>query len=164
MIGMLIGNWQRIALYAALAALLLGVTWMHGMFTGREALYKYQGEEATRAATVAVKRAKATERVVVKYVAVQGATEVVTQTVEKEVVRYANTGSCLDLQWAGLHNDAAANRVPGSAPGPDEEGGAPTAAKALTTVTANYAACHRTADRLDALQDWVRQQQAVPLR
>lgn len=36
-----------------------------------------------------------------------------------------------------------------------------TAAAALNTVTENYAACRRTADRLDWLQAWVREQAAV---
>ena len=40
-------------------------------------------------------------------------------------------------------------------------GGAPSAAEALGVVAGNYAAHHRTADRLDALQEWVRKQQAV---
>lgn len=39
--------------------------------------------------------------------------------------------------------------------------GAPRAAEALATVTANYAAHHRCADRADALQDWVLQQYEV---
>lgn len=165
MIGFLLGNWQRLALYAALAALVLGATWMHGLFTGREALTNYKAEEATRAARISERRGKATERVVIKYIKVAGETQVVTRTVEKEVVRYAdsNPGSCLDAGWAGLHNDAAANRLPGTAPGPDEAGGAPRAAEALSTVTRNYAACHRTADRLDALQNWVNEQRRVPL-
>lgn len=38
---------------------------------------------------------------------------------------------------------------------------APTAAEALSTVTENYAAGHRTADKLDGLQDWVRKQGKV---
>lgn len=37
--------------------------------------------------------------------------------------------------------------------------GAPTAAQALQTVTSNYARHHRCADRLDSLQEWVREQE-----
>ena len=37
----------------------------------------------------------------------------------------------------------------------------PKAAVALATVSANYAKHHRCADRLDSLQDWVRQQLKV---
>ena len=36
-----------------------------------------------------------------------------------------------------------------------------TAASALRTVTENYARHHRVADRLDALQSWVRGQEQV---
>jgi hypothetical protein len=40
-------------------------------------------------------------------------------------------------------------------------GEAPSAAEALRALSANYAAAHRSADRLDALQDWVRRQLGV---
>lgn len=39
--------------------------------------------------------------------------------------------------------------------------GSPSAADALATVTGNYARHHRTADRLDCLQGWIREQSAI---
>lgn len=100
---------------------------------------------------------------VTRYIKVKGDTEVVTQTITKEVVRYAeaNPGYCLDAGWRLLHDNAARNAIPDPGVKPDGEGGAPTAATAIQTVTGNYAACNRTADRLDALQAWVREQWAV---
>jgi len=68
---------------------------------------------------------------------------------------------CLDPAWRLLHDAAALNAVPGDPGTADGAGGAPPAAAALSTVTANYSACHRTADRLDALQRWVREQSAI---
>ena len=102
-------------------------------------------------------------RVVDRYVKVKGDTQVVTETITKEVVRYAdaNPGTCLDAGWRLLHDAAAANTVPDPGLKPDAAAGAPTAAAALQTVSANYAACWRTANRLDALQAWIREQQAV---
>jgi hypothetical protein len=83
--------------------------------------------------------------------------------VEKEVVKYAesNPGYCLDVAWRVHHNDAANNVVPAPGPAVDGEAGAPKAAEALAVVTANYAACHRTADRLESLQAWVTEQGKV---
>lgn len=147
----------------AVAAVAAGV-WFHGYATGRDQLDDYINEQAQAAVRVVVKQAAATEKIVTRYVKVKGATVVVTRTVEKEVVRYAdaNPGLCLDADWRRLHDTAAANAVPGAAGGAAGEGGAaPPAAVALQSVAENYAACHRTADRLDALQDWVRAQRAI---
>ena len=149
--------------YAVIIAAILGGTWMHGMFTGRQALYEYQAEQAKEGARIITKRGAETVRVVTEYIKVAGKTQIVTNTVEKEVVRYAATNTTLQLDraWRWLHDAAAANRLPDPSGGTDAQGGAPTAAQALEAVTVNYAACHRTADRLDGLQEWVRTQQKV---
>jgi hypothetical protein len=101
--------------------------------------------------------------VVTRYIKVAGKTQTVTNTVTKEVVRYAqaNPGFCLDARWGELHDAAAENVVPPTAVDPDGAARAPTAAGALETITENYGACHRTADRLEALQQWVREQSGV---
>lgn len=162
---LLIGNWQRLALYAALATALLSAAWFKGYQAGRDKLDDYIGQQAAAATAIAVKRGKVTERVVTEYVTqVVPHTEHVTETVEKEVIRYVekNPGYCLDGDWRRLHDAAALNAVPRGPGDPDEAGGPPPrAAEALGTVTGNYAACNRTADRLDALQRWVREQAAV---
>ena len=160
----LLGNWQRVLIYAVVAAALAATVWMHGYFKGKAALYEYQAEQARAGAAIVVKQGAATERVVNRYIKVKGDTQVVTLTVEKEVVRYAdsNPGLCLDAGWRRLHDAAALNAVPVPAAEPDGEGrAAPPAALALQAVAENYAACHRTADRLDALQDWAREQHQV---
>ena len=52
--------------------------------------------------------------------------------------------------------------VPCERPQPLAKGlASPTAADALTTVTANYARHHRCGDRLDALQGWVSNQAKI---
>lgn len=145
-----------------IAAIAAGI-WFKGYATGRGALDDYIGKQAQAAVAIAVKRGAVTERVITKYVKVKGDTQVVTQTVEKEVTKYAesNPGLCLDADWRRLHDASALNVIPGAAGKPDGQGGAPKAAAALDTVTGNYAGCNRTADRLDALQEWVREQAAV---
>ena len=160
MIAMLLGNWQRIALYAVVILFALSTAAGIGYHRGVKQLWDYQVEQAKEAVKVVVKQGAVTERIVTKYVKVQGRTRVITNTVEREVVKYAdtNTGSCLDAAWGRLH-DAAATRAFPEAPGPsDGASGAPTAAAALETTTGNYAKHHACVDRLDALQEWVKAQ------
>lgn len=152
---------ERFIIYGLVAALILGAAWGKGYLMGSQRLENYIGEQAKEEARINTERGKVTVRVVTRFVKVKGDTQIVTETVEKEVIKYANTGYCLDAAWGRLHNDAAANAVSYTAAKPDGEVGAPTAATAIKTVTSNYAACHRNADKIDALQQWIAEQQAV---
>ncbi len=146
---------------AALASSFAAFFWIKGDEHGTQKLVDYVGRQATESVRIARGRDVVTERVVTEFVKVQGRTRTVTETIEKEVIKYANASDCLDAEWRRLHDNAALDAVPDAGRKADGEGGAPTAAAALGTVTKNYAGCNRTADRLDALQTWVRQQQAV---
>lgn len=114
-LGSFLNPWVLLAV-AALA----GGVWFHGYATGRDKLDDYIVEQATAAIKVIVKQGAVTEKVVTKYVKVAGATRTVTQTVEKEVLRYAtdNLGLCLDPGWRLLHDAAALNTLPGGADRP----------------------------------------------
>jgi hypothetical protein len=138
-------------------------SWFKGNEHGTAKLTEYIGKEAAQAVRVAGVRAGVTTQIVTRYVKVAGETKIVTQTVEKEVVKYAesNPGYCLDTGWRRLHDAAALNRLPDPAIGTDAALGAPRAAEAIATVSSNYSGCHQTADRLDALQEWVRKQAVV---
>ena len=163
MLAFVIANYGRFIAYGVAAIAVASTIWLHGYGRGVQKLYDFQVAQATEAVKVIVKQGAVTEKVVTKYVKVQGRTRVITNTIEKEVVRYAaqNTTSCLDTDWGRLHDAAAAGAV-SEAPGPaDGTAGAPKAADALETVTANYAACNRNADRLTALQEWVTEQSLV---
>lgn len=160
---MILPWWWR---WAALAAVLLasfGTGYLKGWHSGNERLEAYMGRQAVEGARLLQARTALTERIVTRYVKVQGQTQVVTKEIEREVTRYAETHSSLrlDADWRRLHDAAALNAVPGSTCGTDGSCGDVTAAAALQTVTANYAACIRTGDRLTALQSWVREQRAV---
>ena len=150
-----------LVLLAVVAA--AGLMFFKGYQLGRGALDDYIGKQAVEAVRIVTLRGQVTERVVTHYVKVAGETQVVTNTIEKEVVRYAEThpGACLDPDWGRLHDAAALNAVPQPPGAADAARGAPEAAAALQTVTGNYTACHRAVDRLDALQLWVREQQKV---
>lgn len=145
----------------AVAAAFVG--WQ-GYRLGAAQLDRYIVAQQAEAIRITARRAEVTERVVTNYIKVKGDTEVITRTIEKEVVRYAdsNPGYALDGAWRVLHDAAAANVVPDPAGIPyGTAGSPPRAAEALETVTASYAACHKTADRLEALQEWVRGQAGV---
>jgi hypothetical protein len=120
----------RWAVIALLVAAFGAWAWVKGNAHGTQKLNDYIARQATEALRVGAARSRVTREVVTKYVRVRGATEVVTQRIEKEVVRYAqnNPGACLDADWRGLHDAAAANRVPDAGLGPDAEGRAPAAA------------------------------------
>lgn len=160
MLSFLTGNYARIAVYGAIVFTLLAGAAGWGYMKGSERLFTYQVAQAKQAVGVVVKQGAATERVLVQYVKVAGATKTVTQTVEKEVKVYVPSAgaSCLDARWGVLHDSAATNTVPEAPRGTDAT---PGAAEALATVTANYEACTRNADRLTALQAWINAQEKV---
>lgn len=156
----LLAKWGIIGL---LCAALFGFGWVKGNQHGTEKLTTYIGAQAVESIKVVTRQGEATERVVTKYVKVAGATKVVTETVEKEVVKYVDskplTLACaLDNRWLRLHDAAAANEVPLAAASDDGAPGGVSAAQALPTITANYAKANRNRDKLLSLQEWVREQ------
>jgi len=157
------GPWGWAFKWGAIA-LLVGAVWLHGWVKGNghgtEKLSDYIAKQATETVRIARGRDVVTTKVVKEYIKVQGKTQIVEKVVTREVVKYAETnpGYCLDPAWRLLHDGAATNTVPGSPGGTDA---APRAFEALEGVTANYASCQRNADRLEAIQQWLRAQSAV---
>lgn len=154
-------DWWRIAAYGLAATLAMGSAAGWGYYQGSKKLWDYQADQAKQAVKIVTRQGAATVQVVTRYIEVAGKTEYVTRYIDREVEIYVERNpdsTQLDARWRHLHDAAAANTVPGP-PGEDHgTGGAPSAAQALQTVTGNYAACHRTADRLDAAQAWIRAQ------
>ena len=157
-LGAFVNPWVLVAVLAAGSAV-----WFWGYSTGRDKLDDYIAKQAVQSVKMADKRASVTIRVMTKYVETAGKTETIIKEVEKEVVKYAelNPSLCLDVAWRLLHDAAALNTIPNPPGKTDETRGAPEAATALKTVTQNYDAHHRCVDRLDGLQEWVREQKAV---
>lgn len=110
-------NIPRFAIYAALTAAVLLFTGWQGYLLGSARLDAYKAEQFAKAAEVIQKRGAVTERVVTRYVQKAGETRTVTETVEKEVIRYAeaNPGLCLDADWRRLHDTSARNQLPNPA-------------------------------------------------
>ena len=156
----LLAKWGVIALLAVAAGTF---GWVKGNDHGTQKLLDYQAKQAEASIKVIVKQGAATERVVVKYRDRIKMVEGVTTTIEKEVTKYVDSKplalACyLDNRWVRLHNAAAINAVPPPAGPIDDTPGAFSTTDAIQTVTGNYAAGNRNADRLEALQGWVREQ------
>lgn len=161
-IGFFTGQWQRLLIYGLVILMALGTAAGWGYHRGVLKLYEYQAKQAQEAVKIITKQGAVTEVVRTEYVKVREKAKVVERTVTQEVVKYVdkNPGMCLDAEWGRLF-DASTGAVPDSSGGTDGTGGAPTAAKALETVTQNNARCIRTADKLDGLQSWIVKQRAV---
>lgn len=152
------GTWALIAL-ALVAALALAR--MHWIQEGREQILR---ENTAAAVRIVREQGAVTERVVTKYVKVQGETKTKIEYRDREVIKYvqANLDQFpLSNAFVSLHDAAAANTVPDSASAVDGTPSAVKAAQALPTITENYSICQQTADRLRSLQEWVQAQQKV---
>lgn len=118
--------------------------------------------EAQRKAAkpIIAQQAKVTERVVTKYVDRIKVIRERGATIVREVPIYVPSDAApLPGGFRLLHDAAALGAVPDAAGIPDA---APVAAQdAASTVVDNYTTYHETAARLTALQDWVKQQQAL---
>ena len=153
-------KWGVIAL---LIAAFGAFSWFKGNEHGTQKLIDYQAKQATEAVKVIVKQGEATVRVIDHYIQVKGATKVVTETVEKEVIKYVESkplamACMLDNRWIGLHDSAATGTVPGPAAPTDGASGGIDAAQALPGITGNYAKANRNKDRYEGLKAWVREQ------
>jgi hypothetical protein len=146
---------------AALALALVAFGWVKGNQHGTQKLTDYQAAQVLATEKVIVKQGKITERVVTEYVEVKTKAQVVTQTIQTQVTKYAEAAPrlTLDANWVRLHDSAALGALPDPAGNADGTPGETTAAQALQAVTENYGACLRNADKLSALQDWVKRQQ-----
>lgn len=154
------GKWAIIGLLVAAVA---AFSWFKGNEHGTEKLNTYVAKQAAESTRIAGVRSVITERVVMKYLTVTvPKTQLVTNTIEKEIVRYeaAKLDTC-NLSVAGvvLHDSAALNAVPDAARSLDDSASGTQTAALVKTATENYATCHVTADRLRALQSWVSEQE-----
>lgn len=117
-------------------------------------------EQAKAAKSIVAKQAAITTKVVTKYIDRVRILRERGTTIVKEVPVYVPSDACpLPGGFRVLHDAAAQGaaadpaRVADAAPVPAQD--------AAATVADNYTTCHETAERLSALQDWVRRQEAA---
>lgn len=152
----------RAGIVVLILAAAFAAGWVKGNQHGTQKLIDYQGAQAVASIKVIARQTKATERVLTKYLERVKLVEGATTTIEKEVTKYVDSkplalACMLDNRWVRLH-DAAAGALPPAPGQPDDATGALPAPEALQTITKNYAAGNRNADKLDALQEWIREQ------
>lgn len=125
-----------------------------GGYDAAEAKYAKQAISAnTQRAAVAPPIAAKHEAAVVQI-------RTVTKTILKEVPVYVKATDCpMPGGFRVLHDAAADGRIP--EPAGIADAAAVPADVAAGTVAENYGLCHETAERLTALQSWVRAQQAL---
>lgn len=146
-----------VGIASALVGFGLGAKYVYGKWLADKAA------SAAAAVKIVTRQGEVTERVVTEYETKVITREGATKTIKEEVKVYVESKplalACnLDMRWLRLHDAAAAGAVPPAADASDAAPGPVTAAAALPTVTDNYAACGRNADRLEGLQNWVREQ------
>ena len=159
----LITFWKPLAVILLVAASFTSGC-VRGYNAGSQKLVDYQSKQLAEATRIAGVRSVVTERVITRYLEKKGATERVTNTIEKEVIRYetAKLDTCpLSVAAVSLHDAAAANRIPDAAKSTDGTASSFETADLTKAATENYAICHATANRLIGLQDWVKQQSVV---
>lgn len=141
-----------IALVAGGVGFGLGGKYVYGKWLDEKAAM------ATKAVQVVTRQGQVTERVVVRWKDREAATKTVTETIEKEVIRYVPLSAdlVLPLGWRLLHDAAAAGAVPQAPAGADVAAPSVTASAAAKTVIGNYGAARICQAQLEALQDWVR--------
>jgi hypothetical protein len=163
-LAFLTGNWIRLALYGVVILGALGTAAGVGYHKGVQRLWDYQVEQARQAVKIVLKQGEVTERVIIEYIEREAKIRTVTQTIEKEVVRYVDSGldRCpLSVAAVSLHDAAVANTVPDAARSTDGTASGLETAALTQTCTENYAEYHRTASRLTGLQKWVTEQGRV---
>lgn len=108
------------------------------------------------------RQAKVTEVVVTKYLTRAAKVKEVTKEVVREVkvaVPAQYDASCpLPLGWVRIHDSACTNTAPGPTSAVDGTPSTVSPSDALETVVTNYGICHENAEKLLALQEWVRLQ------
>lgn len=151
---------------AAVAAVVLAV-WAAYSWAWNRGADHVQGQwdaavlkQQAAAAKTGEKRAAETVKVVTEYVDRVRVVRERGETIVKEVPVYVPADSCpLPAGWGVLHDAAATGGLPDPAVAAD---GPPVDPRdAAETVGRNYATCHANAERLTALQEWVRRQAAI---
>src|SRR5262245_48521322 len=109
----LLMHWQRLALYAVLAASLLAISWLHGYSRGEIKLFEYKAEQAREAVSIIQKIHEVERIVTLNHTKREVEIQTVFVTVEKEVASVPSRPDCnITLGWLRLHDAAAESRAP----------------------------------------------------
>lgn len=154
----------RLAIVLLLAVVAGGYVWWS----------QHQLQQATYRATVAegardiladrLAAAKASEKIVIRYVDRVHTVHDVGATIVREVPVYvtpkADAACTVPRGFVRVHDAAAAGVLPGPAEPTDDRPAGLALSTASAVVVDNYTTCHAIAEQLIALRDWVRANQA----
>lgn len=149
---------------------LLGALWLYHVVT----IQRIAHADARAEAAVAAQRelagqlevAKASERIVTRYVdrvqIVRKRGAVLTKEIPVYVTAQADAACTVPVGFVRVHDAAASNDLPGPAGTADAQPSGLALSAVAGTVADNYATCHAAIEQLNALQSWVRANQATP--
>lgn len=153
-----------------LGAGLLGALWLyHVGTTQRIALAEARADTAIttqRELAGQLEAAKASEHIVTRYVDrvrivhERGAT--LTKEIPVYVTAQADAACPVSVGFVRVHDAAASNDLPDPAGVTDAQPSGLALSTVAGTVVDNYATCHAAIEQLNALQAWVRANQATP--
>jgi hypothetical protein len=151
----------RLLALAALGLALVGFGWVKGAGHVQAQWDATVQQHALQATAVREEQAQATVTVVTEYVDRIRVVREKGDTIIKEVPVYvplqADAACTINRGFVRLHDAAAANALPEPARDTDAAAAGLALSAVAGTVTANYQACHETAEQLRALQTWVRE-------
>lgn len=150
----------RVLALILLAVALVGFGWVKGADHVQAVWDAATGKQALQVARVQKKQADATVQVVTHFVDRIKVVHDTGDTIIKEVPKYVPSDSCLlPAGFRVLHDAAASNAVPDPARVTDAQ--AVAAQDVATTIATNYRQYFELATQLEALQEWVRAQEAA---
>jgi len=153
-----------------LGAGLLGALWLYHVVTMQRIAHADARAEtaiaAQRALAGQLEAAKASERIVTRYVdrvqIVRERSAVLTKEIPIYVTAQADAACTVPVGFVRVHDAAASNDLPGSAGTSDAQPSGLALSAIAGTVVDNYATCHAAIEQLNALQSWVHANQTTP--
>lgn len=155
-ISFFLGNWQRVAVYALVIGMALGMAELDGYRRGEKKLWEYQADQARAAVAVAVRIEKVKEEVRVPYIKREIQIQKVFIEIEKEAANVPSRPNCnVTAGWMFVHNAAASPAGRDEGRVDDQTDTGITEAQALGTVQANYKSFHEVVNDLTACRGFV---------
>ena len=151
----------RLLALVALAAALIGFGWVKGAGHVQARWDAAVQQQSLQTAALRERQAQATVKVVTEYVDRVRVVREKGDTIIKEVPVYvpvqADAACTINRGFVRLHDAAAAGELPEPAGNADASAAGLALSAVATTVTTNYQTCHENAEKLRALQKWIRE-------
>ena len=149
----------KIAIATTLCAALFSAGLYMGHQIGVSGCYEAQIKAQAHSIETGIKQAVVSDKTVTEYVDRVQIVQGKSRTIIKEIPIYVKDNCTLSADWRLWHNNAVYNAVSDTTRDSDE--GTVTAQDAIETVAVNYGYCHENAEKLSALQGWIREQSAI---